>query len=68
MFIAFVALVALLFIGLVTRTYVRRWLNDRGSVDPQASQRARSIRAQHDVQPLRGPLPPPPPPPGGNVG
>lgn len=61
MFAAFLIVVALLFLSLITRTYVRRWWHNRGSIDPHATERSRLLRARSDVEPLRGPHIGPPP-------
>jgi hypothetical protein len=61
MFLAFVLMVAVLFVFMVGRTYVRRWRQNRGSIDPDATHRARLVRAQGDAQPLNGPRAEPPP-------
>lgn len=54
MFTAFLIVVALLFLSLVTRTYVRRWWHNRGSIDPHATERSRLLRAGNDVEPFAG--------------
>lgn len=61
MFLAFVLVVAALFVFGVGRTYVRRWRHTRGSLDPDATHRARLVRARGDAQPLNGPHSGPPP-------
>jgi hypothetical protein len=68
MFLAFVLVVAALFVFGVGRTYVRRWRQNRGSIDPDATRRARLLRAQGDAQPLNGPHTPPPGSTGGGFG
>ncbi len=55
MFTAFVLIVAVAFVFLVSRTYYRRWRNDRGQLDPGANERARLLRGKYDSDPYNGP-------------
>jgi hypothetical protein len=54
-FTAFVLIVAVAFVFLVSRTYYRRWRNDRGRIDPGANERSHGIRAKDASQPAAGP-------------
>lgn len=55
MFNAFLLVVAVAFVFLVSRTYYRRWRNDRGQLDPRAGERSRLQRAKNDSQSNIGP-------------